>query len=184
MIEKERAFLLKPNVDSESLLQICTEYKKPLFIEQRYLKVTPKFEIRVRATRLPYCRWRCELTLKIKRKTIDGTNTRREINIPIPSRIFDLFDSTHVVKKWRYELPPTLLPANFLNKATVTVDVFIHPNNTELTRGRIEMEYVNAIRSTPFTNSDELPWWFGREITGEWEYSNYKEAGIPKQTSK
>lgn len=183
MIEKERAFLLKPNVDSESLLRICTDYKKPLFIEQKYIKVTPKFEIRVRATRLPYCRWRCELTLKIKRKTIDGTNTRREINIPIPSRIFDFFDSTHIVKKWRYEVPQSLLPDAFRDRANVTIDVFIDPSNAELSRGRVEMEYTT--QSALFTfPSNSLPWWFGREITGEWEYSNYKEAGIPKQNSK
>lgn len=180
-IEIERAFLLNERFLSKGLRELLYDKVAPYTqIFQYYFMTSPRFEARMRVYRKiePQIQpWKFELTFKIKLKN----NSRREINFNLPKWLGNLISKCRLTQyelfKERYVVPRQLWPGS--NFKEVIIDRFPYSNNPDLRRGRIEIEFLEV---------DHIPinhchLWVGDEITGQFQYSNYAEAGIPKQKS-
>ena len=152
MIEFERKFL----VDVEHMDQIMFASQKIRFISQGYVCSDKSSVVRIRKTHtletLP------EWYVTIKSETGEaGKNFEFEYQVEDGSRLFEFIDKKIV--KTRYEVP--------FGHLIIEVDVFYGKNEGLIIA---EVELANDADSQYLT--DNLPDWFGKEVTGQVEYSN------------
>lgn len=154
MYEIERRFLIKDYPIDQ------TKDIVALKIQQTYLDDTGEWSIRARHTTQE--RTDGELlnktTLTMKRKI--GHGTRIELEEIVDHRLYnDILSLTGA------HLQKTRIPIPY-GTHTIELDIFHNPELQGLMIAEIELESIN--------DQIIIPEWFGREITGEDEYSNHQ----------